>query len=302
MRSGRSVLLPSLMAAKDPFPAQTASTLEKQQGRNIVHALARTFPSGNLELVIFSALSYAKLQSNEKFTKIYHFDAKAENVSYLESHFTSLGKADWLSKVVVLQLGMFASNGKQASPIRATKQSDGRYRVLMPCGPGTNVPFIEPDVDPGIFAKGIANAAMDGTLPTPIVEGRIRQFAGFAEYTTLEEWVNLIGKYSSEEVYLEECSIEEWATKVPAKDVGIEIAEMWKYVEEVGYFGGDEGTGGYKKITDVSVPFWTFTGGKAMCCREQRTDVVVVQLQLEREPSWVAEYVKKEGRSLLFEE
>jgi hypothetical protein len=286
------------MAGNDPTPALSAYSLERQQGRNIVHALARTFQSTEApSFVIFSALSHAKLQSNGKYEKIYHFDAKAENVSYLESHFTSFGRSEWLDKVVVLQLGMFASNGKQESPIRATKQGDGRHRVLMPCGHGTRVPFIDPDVDPGNFVRGIASAAFEGTLPAPAIEGRVRQFAGFATYTTLGEWVDLISVYTGEKVYLEECSIDKWAEKVPAKDVGVEIAEMWQYVEEVGYFGGDEAMGGYRRVTDVS---WNKKSRMAFDVEGTIADFVVFQLTLESEPSRVEDYVQKEGRSLLF--
>ena len=88
--------------------------MERQSGKNIVNAVNSTLDS--LDLFIFSSLSAAKRLSKSKYEKIYHFDAKADNVEYLRETFPSLAQ-----KTVVLELGMFATNWNMPTPLRPTK-------------------------------------------------------------------------------------------------------------------------------------------------------------------------------------
>lgn len=80
-----------------------------------MHA-AETILDTSLELFIFSGLSAAKRLSGGEFRKIYHFDAKAEMVEYLEARNPRLAE-----RTAVLQLGMFLTNTRAPSPLRATK-------------------------------------------------------------------------------------------------------------------------------------------------------------------------------------
>jgi len=107
------------------------------------------------------------------------------------------------------------------------------------------VPFIDPNRDPAIFVKALSSQ----TLPAPTSQGKVRKYAGYANYTTHREWVDFLNKRFPHEVYFEETSLQDWADKVPIPGVGLELGEMWKYVEEVGYFGGDKG--GTRIITEV---------------------------------------------------
>jgi len=119
----------------------------------------------------------------------------------------------------------------------------------MPCSAETPVPFIDPNSDPAVFVKALASQP----LPPPLLaDTKVRQFAGYAKMTTFTEWTELLNKHLPVEVYFEETSIEDWASKVTVvPGVGLELAEMWKYCEKVGYFGGEKG--GARIITEVGL-------------------------------------------------
>lgn len=122
----------------------------------------------------------------------------------------------------------------------------------MPCSIDTPVPFIDPIVDPAMFFKALATQP----LPPPLLpDTKVRQFAGYSTMTTFAQWTTWLNQHlplaEGEEVYFEETSIEDWSAHVAAlPEFGVELAEMWKYCEKVGYFGGDKG--GARIITDVS--------------------------------------------------
>ena len=118
----------------------------------------------------------------------------------------------------------------------------------MPCSADTPIPFIDPDSDPAVFVKALASQE----LSPPTGNNKVRKFAGYGEMTTFARWTELVNKQLPFEVYFEETSLEDWAERVTLiPGLGMELAQMWKYSETVGYFGGDRG--GTSSITEVSV-------------------------------------------------
>lgn len=117
----------------------------------------------------------------------------------------------------------------------------------MPNSIDTPVPFIDPNSDPAIFVKALASQ----TLPPPVSETKVRRFAGYARDTTYREWIDMLNKHIPHEVYFEETNIPAWTEEVPIPGFGLELAEMWKYVEEIGYFGGDQS--GTTIMTEVRI-------------------------------------------------
>jgi N-acetylneuraminic acid mutarotase len=97
-----------------------AYRIEQASGKNIVNAVAKNIET--LDLFIFSSLSAARKLSNDRYQTIYHFDAKAETVEYLEADHPEL-----VEKTVALQLGMFATNIFVPTPMRPTKVSEARW-------------------------------------------------------------------------------------------------------------------------------------------------------------------------------
>lgn len=149
-------------------------------------------------------------------------------------------------------------NDKYSDNASLEQQKDGRYRVLIANSPDTPIPFIDPNHDPALFVKALASQ----TLPTPKSANKVRKFAGYARYTTFAQFVDLLNKHLSGEFYIEEVSVDAWAKEVPIPGFGLELAEMWKYVEKVGYFGGEKGE--TTIITEVSL-----LGYPRRYCREK---------------------------------
>ena len=89
--------------------------MELKQGQNITEAVL-TILNTTLDLFIFSTLSAAKRISRGKYTKVYHFDAKARIVDDIKAFHPDLAK-----KTATIQLGFFANNWRGPTPIQPTK-------------------------------------------------------------------------------------------------------------------------------------------------------------------------------------
>lgn len=108
---------------------------------------------------------------------------------------------------------------------------------MIPHAANAPVPFIDPNHDPAIFVKALVTQSP----PPEPRNGKVPKYAGYAQYTTFAQYVELLNKHVPGEFYCEEISLQAWADEIPFPGFGIELAEMWKYVEKVGYFGGDQG-------------------------------------------------------------
>lgn len=120
----------------------------------------------------------------------------------------------------------------------------------MPCSADTPIPFIDPNHDPATFVKALVSQSLS-TEALEQNQPMVRKYAGYGKMTTFTEWVDLLNAHLPVSVYFEETSVEEWSkyfTVIPG--IGMEVAEMWKYCETIGYFGGE--AGGTIPITDVS--------------------------------------------------
>ena len=102
---------------------ELAYDIELQQGKNAVDAAAATLDS--LEYLIMSVLGPAKKLSGGKYTKIYHFDAKAEAVEYLQSTYPDLEK-----KTSLIQLPFYVNNWKEGANVRPRKVNLHETSVL----------------------------------------------------------------------------------------------------------------------------------------------------------------------------
>ncbi|KAK5030403.1 hypothetical protein LTS07_005187 [Exophiala sideris] len=106
---------------------EEAYRLELQAGKNIVAAADTA--TDTLEVFILSSLSAAKHHSDHAYQLIYHFDAKADVVKFLESTYPTLAR-----KTAALLLGMFATNWQMSSPLRPTKVKPLQlYKKLFLC-------------------------------------------------------------------------------------------------------------------------------------------------------------------------
>ena len=87
---------------------------ELQQGKNVADAAATV---DGLERFVVSAVCNAKKWSKGKYTWVYHFDAKAKIVEYIEETYPKLA-----AKMSVVQIGAYMTNWKMGA--KPTKVCD----------------------------------------------------------------------------------------------------------------------------------------------------------------------------------
>ncbi|KAH9204493.1 hypothetical protein DL95DRAFT_319361 [Leptodontidium sp. 2 PMI_412] len=191
---------------------------EVQLGRNIVDAANATVDT--LDRFVLSTLSPAKKWSKGKYSKNYHFDAKWTAVEYLKETYPELAK-----KTSYLQVGLYMTNWK--SPLmQHKKQSDGTYLLRLPIDGDALVPMVEARHDTGNFTKALVQVSPGKNL------------LGFGSMMSWNEWVHVWGRVHGVECRFERLDRKFVEDTVPG-GVGAEIADMFEYISDFGYDGGD---------------------------------------------------------------
>jgi len=197
--------------------------LEYEQGRNIADAASKI---PELERFVVSMLCSTKERSNGRYDKIYHFDAKADMVTYVKSIHPDLA-----AKMSELNMGVFMQSWKFIpSMMVPQRMDDGVHRLRLPCNPNTLIPFVDPTNDTGPFVRALL-ALQPGV-----------QLYGAAEMMSWNEWLALWGRIMGKQVRFEQKSVEFWEeelSKSMPKGFGTEIAEMFEFMGIYGYDGGD---------------------------------------------------------------
>ncbi|EJU01383.1 NADP-binding protein [Dacryopinax primogenitus] len=114
---------------------------ELVQGKNIVDACRAV----SVQVLVWSSLSEAKKVSGGKYTKVKHWDEKAEVDEYIKSV---------QQEAIILQTGGFVENLHNMPLIRSCSQAPGAYIVIWPVvRPATQLPlsYIGPDFGPCVI-------------------------------------------------------------------------------------------------------------------------------------------------------
>ena len=122
---------------------QWAYEHELHQAKNVFDAAAGFHD----HRMVFSTLSSAKHWSKGKYTWVYHFDSKADAVTYLKQE-----HPDLFSRTSFLQIGAYLSNFlPQASNtgLAPKRQGNGTYEVYANLSPEAKFPLIATDEDTG---------------------------------------------------------------------------------------------------------------------------------------------------------
>jgi uncharacterized protein YbjT (DUF2867 family) len=189
---------------------------EYQQGKNAADAAV----AAGVQKIIFSTLPSVRKTTEEKLTKVVHFDVKYD----IEQYIRQLPIASSF-----VALGSFMQNF--ATILRPQDGGDGTFAIKSSMPGSTVFPLI--------------NAADIGRVVTQIVEdfdkfrGRTIHLA--AQLNTLEEIAALIGKVNARPVKYVQVSSEEFLAPVPKSMAG-DLAEFAMYLSEYGYFGPETKT------------------------------------------------------------
>lgn len=201
---------------------QLAYEMEYEQGRNIADAASQI---SSLERLVISMVCSAKKSSNSRYDKLWHFDSKADMISYLKSTYPALA-----AKTSQLNMGVFMQSWKSAPIVAPRRTDDGVHLLTLPCNPNTPIPFVDPNNDTGLFVRALL------TLEPGV------QLYGETALISWNAWLTQWGKIMGKEVKFERVSVEffeEELSKTFPPGFGTEIGEMFEFMGEYGYNGGD---------------------------------------------------------------
>lgn len=219
--------------ARDPKVQERAKTagipinalaydIEVQQGRNIIDAVNATV--NTLDRFVLSTLSATKKWSKGKYLHNYHFDAKWMAVEYLKGTFPELAE-----KTSYLQVGLYLTNWKEVGemPIgKPVKQPDGTFVLRLPANPDGPVAHIDARHGTGEFVKAL--------LKVPAGQNLL----GVSSTLSWNQYAALWGKINGVTCRFERLDPKVVAEAIPG-GIGEELAEMYEYISEFGYDGGD---------------------------------------------------------------
>ncbi|KAH6685469.1 hypothetical protein F5X68DRAFT_262701 [Plectosphaerella plurivora] len=210
-------------AQKEGRPVNTiAYDVEVQQGKNIVDAANATIDT--LDRFVLSTLSHTKKWSGGKYAHNFHFDAKWMAVEYLKSTYPKLAE-----KTSYLQVGLYLTNWQGFKPLQIgwpIKQADGTYLMRYPSDPNGPVAHIDARYDTGVFTLALVKAPAGQNL------------LGTRGLLSWSEFAALWGKVHGVEARFERIDRQIVENAIPG-GIGEELADMFEYIGEFGYDGGD---------------------------------------------------------------
>ncbi|KAF2725449.1 NAD(P)-binding protein [Polychaeton citri CBS 116435] len=199
---------------------QLAYELEYEQGRNIADAAALL--GGTLQRIVVSMLTSPRRFSNGKYQELWHYESKADMITYVEEEHPTLA-----AKMSRLNMGVFYYSWQIVAAIGPQRQYDGTHVMRSPCKPDTLIPLVEPRQDTGPFVEALLQ------LPPGV------QLYGEARMISWKDYIELWGLLKGKVVRYEQCTIEEYDRLMPEGGLGREIAEMFEWMGDFGYNGND---------------------------------------------------------------
>lgn len=205
-----------------------AYRLELEQGKNIADAAADPSVLHGLDKTGFiaSTLSSARECSKGKYTKLWHFDSKADVFpNYVEEKHPELAK-----KMSCMQTGYFMSSWRYNPRWWPGKKPDGSgFEMTFTTPADARVPLLSVRDDTGSFVDALSK------LPPRKTAMAAGDWVTWPEY--MERWADGMG-IEREKVGYRQISVEEMAEGMGP--FGVEVAEMYEYSGWPGYDGGVE--------------------------------------------------------------
>lgn len=190
---------------------------EIQQGKNVVNAAQATIDT--LEMLVLSVLGDSKKWSHGKITWNYHFEGKWRIVEYLADSFPELYR-----KTSLFQPAFFMTNLE--TMMAPQKTSDG-YILSFPLDGDKQVPMYHPRKDTGPLVKALIESTPGKNL------------MGYGSEISFDEVAAIWSKNLGQSVKYQRTTTEVMDQMMPG-GFGIEIGEMMEYINDPGYFGGEE--------------------------------------------------------------
>jgi len=207
--------------------------------------------------IVWSGLAPVKKISGGKYTKVLHFDGKAQVTDY--------GRVSGVPFVDV-QAGFYASNFLSTSGLLA-KEPDGTYALPWAVKPTTVIPLIDMEHDYGLYVRQALEAPVfpDGkgvytTSEDITVQELARQLSEGTSAHLIRSQDSLFFVVTGKTVAFKQISIEEWIKAFVAMGyppaAATDVIEGFQFFDEFGYYGGQPtGLEGLARLTRTFTEF-----------------------------------------------
>lgn len=226
--SNKSSLETALAGAHTIFSMTTPSFVPNAYEIELSSAktIADVAVSSGAQYLIFSTLPSVKEISGGKYTNVFPFDAKADAEKYIRT---------LPIKSAFYAPGSFMQNFTTQPFFAPRKQEDGTYVMSRAQAPDAKLPLVDVIGDTGKYIGAI--------LANPEkYEGKT--FCATARFYTFSEIAEIIAKAAGEKVVYKQVSEGEFkkqlGEKLPVPALVDMITEMYKFLEEFGYYGPEE--------------------------------------------------------------
>lgn len=203
----------TVFAMTTPSFGRDGLEVEYNSGKRIADVAVEA----GVEYIIFSTLPSAKKISGGKFTKLSHFEAKAQVEQYIRS---------LPIKSAFFSPGFFMQNFSAIPFLAPQKNADGTWVMARHNSPTAKMPMIDIEADAGKFIGAI--------LANPDrYEGKT--FFAATESYNMDEVATAMSKATDKSVVYEQITLEEFQDRLPfGKDI---FPETFSFGEEYGYYG-----------------------------------------------------------------
>jgi uncharacterized protein YbjT (DUF2867 family) len=200
----------AVFAVTDYWDPETRDK-EFEYGKNLADAAKAC----QVAYYIWSTLDDAETISKRKY-RVHHFTFKAHVTDYIRQ------LDDMKAKAIFIKLGMYYNNLQSSAPFKETGQPN-EFVLALPVQPSTRVPVIDPgDVGP-IVAAILQDPDQYVGMDMPLC----------SETLTYPEMLEAISQATGKGLRYE-CAPPE-----ACKDMDPELLDMFRYVDEFGYFASE---------------------------------------------------------------
>ncbi|KAK4698841.1 NAD(P)H dehydrogenase (quinone), partial [Phenoliferia sp. Uapishka_3] len=193
-------------------------TMNAEKEINDGKLLVDSAKEAGVKLFVWSGLEPVSKISKGKFTKVKHFDTKAEISEYAKTSGVP---------VAVVQPGFYLSNF--TSKMIPRKQEDGTYVLALPIASSAKIPMLDTDADYGAYVVEAVESPSFGAGSEVLAA---------SEYISLAEVTKIWSEVSGKTIIHREVPDATFEKMVPRG--GDELAEMLRFFQEFGFFGGKD--------------------------------------------------------------
>ncbi|PMD36789.1 putative NAD dependent epimerase/dehydratase [Hyaloscypha variabilis F] len=193
------------------------SDLEFRAAKNAFDAASQVQA---LERIVVSSLVDAEKLSGGKYKGVYHWEGKAAALKYLKETYPDLA-----GKLSVVVMGNYMGNWLEDLKLRKTEAG---YRLALVGSGTTPLPHIDAERDTGYIVRALLECSPGKTV------------LGAGEMISWSDMLKVWCEVNKVEFGgFDPLSVDQFTRFIPVPGLGRELGEMFAFMDEFGYAGGD---------------------------------------------------------------